>query len=384
MRILFAADVCFNDFKGKATPETAYSVMGNTASVFGGCDFSIINLENMIGDKNLYTPIVKTGPNLISDESFMSFIDVLKPTALGLANNHLFDYGNEAFIGTAGLLKAKGYLYAGAGQNIDEAYKPLEFTLDGERASVFCVCENEFGIATDEKAGAAGYSLTKVTRAIKSAREKGFFPIIYFHGGNEHNPFPSPKKIELYRHFADMGAGAVIAMHTHCPQGYEIYSGVPIIYSMGNFFFPEESPVVKSWNYGYMTMLSIKDGQADIEIIPYRFDFGHHSLLEGKEKEDFFTYLKVLSKDINNERLMKQYFDAWCRIAGLYGYLNLAKYTPDMLDGDKEKIKEFKNLFSCEAHNELINTCATLIYENRIDEARQYEEYIRKLQNMTI
>ena len=40
-------------------------------------------------------------------------------------------------------------------------------------------------------------------------------------------------KTELYRHFIDIGAAAVIAMHTHCPQGYEIYNGAPIVYSKG-------------------------------------------------------------------------------------------------------------------------------------------------------
>ena len=69
--------------------------------------------------------------------------------------------------------------------------------------------------------------------------------------------FPSPAKTELYRHFVDLGARAVIAMHTHCPQGYEIYNGCPIIYSMGNFFFPLTRNRISTWDIGYMTMLDI-------------------------------------------------------------------------------------------------------------------------------
>lgn len=67
--------------------------------------------------------------------------------------------------------------------------------------------------------------------------------------------------MELYRHFIDLGAEAVIAMHTHCPQGYEFYNGKPIVYSMGNFFFPHKKDKEKSWYHGYMSELDIsRDG----------------------------------------------------------------------------------------------------------------------------
>lgn len=382
MKILFAADISFDNFKENTTAEKALAVMKNTAEVFKKADFSIINLENIFGKKEDYTPIIKTGPNLISDESFISFIDVLKPTAVGFANNHTYDYGYEAFRHTADILAEKGYLYAGAGKNISEAYKPVEFSDADTHATVFCVCENEFGIADAETPGAAGYCLGKITKAVFSAKDRGFLPIIFFHGGNEHNPFPSPAKIELYRHFVDIGAKAVIAMHTHCPQGYEVYNGAPIVYSMGNFFFPQKDPIVKSWNYGYMTELYITAEETDINIVPYKFDFDCHTLLEGKEKERFLNYISLISADFDDEQKINKYFDAWVRISGLYGYINYAKFTPEMLSCDKEMIKEFKNLFSCEAHNELISKTAKLIYDNRLEEAKEYEPFIRSLQDM--
>ena len=105
---------------------------------------------------------------------------------------------------TMKLLKQKGYVTIGAGKNIDEAYEPAILEKDGVRVAVIAVCENEPGIAEEHQAGSAGYSLSRVSNAIWEAKERGELPIIFFHGGNEYNPFPSPGKTELYRHFVDI------------------------------------------------------------------------------------------------------------------------------------------------------------------------------------
>ena len=381
MKILFGADVSFNYIEGEVTRERAEKVMQNTSKVFRNADFSIINLENMMGDKEKYEPIVKTGPNLISDDSFMNYIDVLKPSALGLANNHLFDYGTGCFHYTRDLLKKKGYLFAGAGDNIDEAYEPIVFEKDGKKVAIICICENEYGIAELNKAGSAGYQLGRTTKAIKSAIENDMMPIVFFHGGNEYNPYPSPYKVELYRHFIDIGAKAVFAMHTHCPQGYEYYNDSPIVYSMGNFYFPENGNA-PSWSYGYMTLLDTDT--LKLEIIPFNFDFESHNVLEGDEKEKFIKYIEFISKDYNDEAKMREYFDSWTHISGFPAYLNVVTYSKDMLDCNQEKIKEIKNIFSCEAHNELIEACTKIIYDNALESSKKYVDRLRKLMNMEI
>ena len=71
-----------------------------------------------------------------------------------------------------------------------------------------------------------------------------------------------------------MGADAVIAGHTHCPQGYETYNGKPIIYSMGNFLFKntEKTDNKDSWYYGYFTILDINKSKISFDIVPYQFD----------------------------------------------------------------------------------------------------------------
>jgi len=44
MKILFASDISFNDFKSFPGEEKALSVMAETAAYFKAADFSVVNL----------------------------------------------------------------------------------------------------------------------------------------------------------------------------------------------------------------------------------------------------------------------------------------------------------------------------------------------------
>ncbi len=388
MRIVFAGDMCFNYFDknnvffGKEAIKTA---MSQPAELFSDADFSMINLENIFGVRDEHIPIVKTGPNLISEDKYIEYINALSPTVVGLANNHTKDFGEAPMLNTIRLLRENGYICIGAGENIDKAYDPAVLEKDGVKVSLIAVCENEFGVAERSVSGTAGYNLTRVSKAIFSAKENGTLPIVFFHGGNERNPFPSPGKVDLYRHFIDLGAVSVIAMHPHCPQGYEIYDGKPIVYSMGNFFFnampnPER---LNTWYYGYVSELDVSGSGVVLKIHPYRFDEDGIYLLKGDDKEKFMKYLDDISKDISDPEKIAALFDSWCLTQGyidtLGGYKSKMPY-----DCTPEEARSIRNVFTCEAHNELLTNTFQMMYEQRVEDAKPGVEVIRKYQTVEI
>lgn len=381
MKIIFASDMSFNYIPAYPGDAAVRAAMAEPAALFSQADFSVVNLENIFGDASSETPIIKSGPNLISSPDYMEYLLALRPTAVGLANNHAGDFGDAPLLFTKKTLEEHGMTAIGAGVNLEEAYRPALFEKDGIRAAVIAVCENEFGSATASAPGSAGYNITRITRAIHTALREGYLPIIYFHGGNEYDPFPSPGKSDLYRHFIDLGAAAVIAMHTHCPQGYEIYDGKPIVYSMGNFFFPSSKASVPVWFCGYMSELNITEAAVTLNVHPYVFDFDSIRLLNGAEKEEFLAYLDCLNAPLNDPAELQEYFDSWC-LTSSYTKI-LTQYTPALFaDGHTAEIKSVKNIFGCEAHNELIRNTMFMIYESRVESARARLPIIRKLQNM--
>ena len=384
MKILFASDISLNYAEKVPSESEARALFANTKKEFEKADFSMLNLETVYGERNDYTPLLKSGPSLLCSYDYFRYIDALRPSLLGLANNHARDFGDEALADTMKFLEEHGYPYCGVGMNIDEAYRPHIFEKDGTRVAIYAVAENEPGYAEEDHGGTAGYNITRVTRALRGSRERGEIPVIFFHGGNEHNPFPSPGKIDLYRHFVDLGAAAVIAMHTHCPQGNEYYNGAPIIYSMGNFFFPKQQLKEKHWYYGYMTLLDINDGKVSYEIIPYNFDNDYHKILEGEELDEFMRYINYISAPISDPKKIKEYYGAWCVKRGVRGLVRYLKYEPELLSGDTIDLARFKNILCCEAHNELVTASAKLIYDQKIEEYARLIPEIERLQKMEL
>lgn len=385
MKLMLAADMSFNYIESIPEKEKIHEAMREPAALFQKADFSIVNLENVFGEREAHTPIVKDGPNLISSKAYAEYIRALSPTVVGIANNHTMDYGAAPMRETKALFEREGYLCIGAGESIKEAYRPAVLEKDGVKIALIAICENEFGGASECEPGTSSYRLEYVTHEILSAREKGMLPIIYFHTGHEGYPFPSPRRREICRHFVDIGAAAVVCMHAHCPQGYEIYHGAPIVYGMGNFYFPHFPNVTPAWFHGYITELNISSEKITLLIHPYRFDTDI-VLLDGEEKACFEKYMEYINAPIGNEKALAQLFDSWCLVPTRFGYYEeLSSFTVDMIaDGFRAKTPKMKNIFVCEAHNELLTNLMQMIFEERIDKAQSGVALIEKLQRMEL
>ncbi len=382
MKIIFGSDMSFHFFESFPGKEYAQNALKEAGELFSKADFSMVNLENIFGDESIGEPIIKGGPNLISEDGFMEFVHALNPTVVGMANNHTNDFGEGAMQHTIDLLRESGYKYIGAGKNLDEAYLPAKLSKGGINVAIIAICENEYGGATATSAGTAGYNVQRAGKAIINAKNEGYKPIVFFHGGNEYNPFPAPSKLDLYHHFIDMGAEAVIAMHTHCPQGYEYYEGKPIVYSMGNFFFPKDWKAAgreETWALGYMSELDITDEGTTLTIHPYRFDFDKQTLLRGEEKERFLKYIQRISEPISDRKKIEKYFDSWCLTRRwLFDRFDDFKYDEVIVDDNPRQAVKYRGPLHCEAHNDVLVNHIEMAYFGRVEEAKKNLPLLQK------
>lgn len=116
-------------------------------------DFVFLNIEGPIikGIKPLGNN--KAGP-LMFNKSF------IKSNSKGvgiLANNHLFDYGYKGYKETINTLKANKWFSVGAGKSKKKANEPLIINLKNIIIGVLAVCELQFGVSQNDKAGVAGF-----------------------------------------------------------------------------------------------------------------------------------------------------------------------------------------------------------------------------------
>lgn len=382
MKLLFTGDINFRGLT-EPSPETCTDILAEVLPYFEKVDFRIVNLETPLADKERHMPIKKSGPNLICNPSNVLFLKTLHTDVCTLANNHIGDLGEGAVMDTLALLDAHSIRYCGAGANIDRAYDACRLKKDGFSISLISVCENEFGMATEATYGSAGYNTRRLMNKIKQEKKVSNAVIVVFHGGNEFNPLPSPDTQDRYRLICDMGADAVIAGHTHCPQGFEMYEGKPIIYSMGNFLFKSSSErsANDSWYYGYMTELDIDNSGIDFCIIPYKFnsEATRITVFEGDEKHKMLGYIAGLSEIIKDPPLLDNYFSGWA-------YLH--KWVPQA-PSNYFDLKEYNssgnyNLISCESHLSQAKKVLEFCFLDRVAEAKEWSEKVAELTRMPV
>ena len=90
--------------------------------------------------------------------------------------------------------------------------------------------------------------------------------ITSFHWGAELMTEPKEYQVDLARLAIDRGAALVVGQHPHVPQPIDVYRGVPILYSLGNFSFGSYS---RRSNVGLMAVAVFEPSGALIQLEVY-------------------------------------------------------------------------------------------------------------------
>ena len=188
----------------------------NVLEYFQNDDFSMVNLEGVLGDKGR-----KMGKryNFRGDAAYVNILTENSVEAVTLANNHSLDYGKEGYAETKAILEEAGVPYV-------EANSSTLVTLEGGLVvGIYATVYNSI----DEDALITG---------IRSLKEQGADLVIYApHWGRENTFRPNAEQIRLGRAAIDAGADIVYGAHPHVLQPVEEYENGVIFYSLGNFSF---------------------------------------------------------------------------------------------------------------------------------------------------
>jgi hypothetical protein len=156
---------------------------------------------------------------------------------VGLANNHIFDYGEKGLLDTIEALDSRNIVHAGAGHNLRSA-GPVEVKIAGVSLGIVCAADTRYHAATGNSAGTFPAIPGLLREAVSEMRRRGALVIVSIHSGQEFIPVPSPQQ----RHLADLcleeGARIVSFHHAHCVSGWQQDSRGIILFGTGNYLFP--------------------------------------------------------------------------------------------------------------------------------------------------
>lgn len=345
-------------------------IFGDLLPEIADSDISFVNLEAPLCLDG--ARIQKNGPHLRAHPDCVEALSKARFDVVGLANNHIMDFGCEGLRETIAACEQADIPYVGAGSNISEARKPLVLERNGVKVAIIAAAEYEFGIATETKAGSAHIDPIDLLEAMDQARNEADLMIVTIHGGNEYHPLPRPGLRKLCRFLVNRGAHAVICHHPHVAGAYEVFQGRPIIYSLGNLIFDHSKPP-PGWDTGYVARLTYTGGEdffCGFELIPYRqaVALGGAQRLSGREKMKFLSeldgYRRIVEDDtlsnaaweeyVTTKRdyvIMQQYFPFVVR--GLGRLSRLISSDKIFLSTEKTRMSKL-NMLRCESHLEML------------------------------
>lgn len=366
MKVIIAGDFCPQDRVANLFEEEKYEEIFSEIKIYtGSADLSIVNLEAPIVNTNVAKPIVKCGPNLRCTEKAIDALKYAGFNMVTLANNHLYDFGEEGLKNTLTACKNRNLITVGAGMNLSEASKTTIQSINGKTLAIVNCCEHEFSIATESTSGCNPLNPIQQYYKIKEAHQIADYVLVIVHGGHEHYQLPSPRMKETYRFFIDAGADAVVNHHQHCYSGYEIYQGKPIFYGIGNFLFDWEGEYNSIWNEGYMVELSFED-TITYKLIPYVqcADTPTVELMIGEKMRAFESQIIKLNEIIGDDEklnatfhsIVKQKYEGQKLVFSPYSNryfraMAFRGWIPSFLNN--KKLLELINYIGCESHRDI-------------------------------
>lgn len=219
--------------------EGSYSSLFSNIKEIDQADIAFANLEGPVAGETI-------GERKGSKFSFRMHPDTIPALAgagfdvVSFANNHVGDYGTEAFLETLRLLKENNIYFSGAGINKNEARKPVIKIVRGLKVGFISFSDvgPTWMEAGENTPGQLVYKKGESEEIIKQAKSLVDVLFVAIHFGNEYSP-TSVRQKDIARSLVDAGADIIVGQHAHVMQEIEWYKEKPIFYGMGNFIFDQ-------------------------------------------------------------------------------------------------------------------------------------------------
>lgn len=263
-------------------------------------DVMVMNNEFTYAEEGAVEPLPGKAYTFRADPMMVPLLEVFGTDAVTLANNHVYDYGEEGLLDTMRYLNEAGVPYLGAGENIDEASKILYYVVGGRKIAIVSATQIERVTKYTKEATETEPGVLKTLdperflQMIRQADANSDYVIAVVHWGTEGSLTPEHSQHLLAQKYADAGADAIIGGHPHRLQGAAYVDGVPVAYSLGNFWFSDGTL--------YTTLAKViieEDGSVTLRYVPCEQRRLVTRILTGQEEVDgFYHYLAAISTDV--------------------------------------------------------------------------------------
>lgn len=302
--LLFAGDILMDDHY--AVMSTFHNRGNDINQAFDqglleqmrNADIFMINNEFTFTSRG--TPTVNKKFTFRANPGNVSMYEEMGVDIVSVANNHIYDYGEISLLDTLDTLEQAEIPYVGAGRNLQESMTPVYYIANGMKIAFVSATQIERNSVPDTKEAtqdSAGVlrcmNPDNLLLVIEEAKKNSDYVILYIHWGTESQEAIDWLQEQQAPIYAQAGVDLIIGDHPHCLQKMDSVEGVPVIYSLGNFWFnsrTQNSCVVK---------VALRAGEMEsFQFIPCRQSDCRTALLTGQEKTEVLDYMRTISPNV--------------------------------------------------------------------------------------
>ena len=186
---------------------------------------------------------------------------------LSLANNHILDFAPESMDNTMAALEEMGIATVGAGHGEAAAHRPAVLEVKGIKVAFLAFAAPRWRNSPEVPTASdvAWAEPEPVRRTVAQAREEADLVIVLLHMGTEYEAQANQQQRAVSHAAVEGGAALVIGHHPHVLQDVEVYRGVPIVYSLGNFVF-DMDVIERTRDTAILRAVLARDGVRSVDL----------------------------------------------------------------------------------------------------------------------
>lgn len=285
IRISVAGDIMLGS-AADLPPADLSSAAGRLWSPMSGSHLTLVNLESPVTASA--APRANKQYNYRAAPEALALFD--RRFVLGLANNHLMDFGESGLLDTLGELSSRGLVFAGAGRTLAEASRPAIVEAGGATVAVLCAADPRYQPAGPDRPGTCPATPDVLGPALSRARAAADVVVVSLHMGMEYIPVPTPYMQRMAAFCLAEGARLVVFHHAHCLSGHTRGAGGTVLWGTGNYVFPAGPSFTFDPHFDgavWNVTLQLGDARGDsVRVVPIRLDAdGLPSVAAGRDAE---------------------------------------------------------------------------------------------------
>jgi hypothetical protein len=248
----------------------------NLAAYLDDVDATFANLECALDAEGLPArPLAGVGANVSATSKTLDYLAALRAQAIGIANNHSYDFGSSGVDRTQNAISCRGMVPLGAARTLNDPPEVHVWQGPGDvRVGFWAAAKACADLATHRTLGVEPATVHRAQRALIEMKNRGArFCIALLHAGTMRTNRPDPEDVQLADCLQKCGCQLVACSHAHRISGYRSVltpEGIPsfCFYGLGSLVSGYIASPLEREGLIVVAGLNVRGDLARIEVRP--------------------------------------------------------------------------------------------------------------------